>query len=214
MDIETLYLGLFVAGLTFAVASFLLGFGHAHLHLPHGHPHLPHSGVAHPHAAPGARGLRISPFNVSTTTAFVTWFGGTGYILGRLGVMPVVVIPISVIGGLAGASLILAFLSRVVLPAQTAPMRAEDYRMEGTLARVSLPMVGTRTGEVTYTRHGATRSEGARSADGGALPRGTEVVITRYERGIAYVEPFDRLLAERAFMVEQAPEVTERSAPP
>ena len=65
------------------------------------------------------------------------------------------------------------------------------------LARVTMPMGGVRTGEVVYSKHGTTRSEGTRSADGSPLQRDTEVVVLRYEKAIAYVEPLDKLLAVR-----------------
>ena len=32
---------------------------------------------------------------------------------------------------------------------------------------------------------------GARSEDGSAIAKGTEVVVTRYEKGIAYVRPWE-----------------------
>jgi hypothetical protein len=34
---------------------------------------------------------------------------------------------------------------------------------------------------------------GARSDDGAAIPKGVEVVVTRYEKGIAYVRRFEDL---------------------
>ena len=36
---------------------------------------------------------------------------------------------------------------------------------------------------------GGRRVEGARSESGAAIPRGTEVIIKRYEDGLAYVQP-------------------------
>ena len=33
----------------------------------------------------------------------------------------------------------------------------------------------------------------ARSDEGFAIPKGTEVVVTRYEQGIAYVRPWEEL---------------------
>ena len=51
-------------------------------------------------------------------------------------------------------------------------------------------------GEVVYTLEGARHSDGARSLDGRALERDKEVVIIRYERGIAYVEEWDRYMDE------------------
>jgi hypothetical protein len=40
---------------------------------------------------------------------------------------------------------------------------------------------------MVYTQMGTRRVCGARSDDGTAIAKGTEVVVTRYEKGIAYV---------------------------
>ena len=193
---QDVFLAMFLAGVVFATLSFALGFGQAHIHLPHLHlpglPHL-HPGVPHPHG-----GAEMSAFNLSTVTAFVAWFGGAGYVLASLGELPAaLVLLLATASGVLGASVVTVVLVKLLLPGQTAPMRLEDYRIEGTLATVSAPLGGARTGEVRYARHGATRCESARSNDGADLPRGTEVVILRYEKGIAYVEPLEKLLAER-----------------
>ena len=195
---QDLFLALFVTGLAFSALSFLLGLGHAHGHVP---VHLPHAHPIHPmgHAHAAGDRMDLSPINVSTLAAFTTWFGGIGYLVARYtGIAQLLVLALAAMGGLVGAGVVYVLVTRFLLPMQTAPMRAEDYRIEGTLATVSIPMEGSRTGEVVYSSHGATRSEGARSADGAPLQRGTQVVILRYDRGIAYVESLDRLLAERA----------------
>jgi hypothetical protein len=68
--VTSFFLGCFAFGLIFAVASFVLGaFGSGHhLHLPafDGH-HGGHAGGGH-----GDQGAHISPFNLSTISAFVT----------------------------------------------------------------------------------------------------------------------------------------------
>lgn len=206
---ESLFLGLFVFGLAFLVLSFALGFGHAHLHLP-AHLHL--SAGHGPGGGDPRAGGELSPINVSTMMTFLTWFGGVGYILGTLGTLgTLIVFALSTLAGFFGAAIVFLLLVRYLLPGQTAPMRPEDYRIEGTLGRVSLPIGGGRTGEVQYAKGGAIRSEGARSADGEPLPRGAEVVILRYERGIAYVQPLDRLLSERG---ARPPALGEERPPP
>jgi len=185
------FLGLFIFGLAFVILSFLLGFAAAELHLP---------GMGHDtHHLSGAEAdaAHASPLNVSTLMAFITWFGGIGYLLTQWGAMGILaVLTIAVLGGMVGASFVFLLLDRVILPGQTPALRASDYRLEGTLARVSIPMSGSRIGEIIFTQHGTTRSEGARSADGSPIPRGEQVVILRYERGIAYVRPLEKLLEE------------------
>ncbi len=143
----------------------------------------------------GGGQVALSPWNVSTMLAFLTWFGGIGYLLTiQTSFTDLAVVAL---GGLLGAAVVFLAIVRLLLPGQTAPLRAEDFRLEGTLARVTMPMGGVRTGEVVYSKHGITRSEGARSADGSPLQRDTEVVVLRYEKAIAYVEPLDKLLAVR-----------------
>ena len=198
---ETFFLALFLIGLTFTVASFLLGFAELDLSLP---------GLPEWEFGPPESPDSLSPVNVSTVTAFVTWFGGVGYLLSvqdRFGAP--LVVALSALGGLAGAAIVFLVFARFLLPGQTPYMRAEDYRVQGALARVTVPMQGDRIGEVVYVKGGTTRSEGARSADGSALPRGSEVVILRYERGIAYVESLEKLLRERD---AERPGLTEGSA--
>jgi len=62
--------------------------------------------------------------------------------------------------------------------------------MEGTVAHVTIPIQNGHVGEIVFSREGVRRSEGARSATGAPIERGTEVVIVRYEGGLAYVEPW------------------------
>jgi hypothetical protein len=54
---------------------------------------------------------------------------------------------------------------------------------------ISIPAGGT--GEVIFEQHGVRRSAGARSDDGAPVEKGAEVVISRYEKGMAYVRKWD-----------------------
>jgi hypothetical protein len=71
---------------------------------------------------------------------------------------------------------------------------AETLSMIGVIGHTT---VGIReadgTGEIVFTHAGTRRVAGARSDSGRAIPKGTEVVVTRYERGIAYVAMWDEL---------------------
>ncbi|MBA2364079.1 MAG: hypothetical protein H0V86_11170 [Chloroflexia bacterium] len=184
---ETILLGVFLFGLIFTVLNFVLGFAELEIPMPE-----------FLDVDLGGGQTAISPWNVSTILAFLTWFGGIGYLLtSQTSYVRLTVLALATLGGLIGAVVVFLVTVRILLPGQTAPMRAEDSRLEGTLARVTMPMGGARTGEVIFSKYGATRSEGARSADGSPLLRDTEVVLLRYEKGIAYVEPLDKLLAER-----------------
>jgi hypothetical protein len=64
--------------------------------------------------------------------------------------------------------------------------------MTGTLANVTMPIRdGGGTGEIVYAIDGTRRCSGARSHDGRAVDKGAEVVILRYEKGIAYVSTLE-----------------------
>jgi hypothetical protein len=43
---------------------------------------------------------------------------------------------------------------------------------------------------------GVRRCSGARSEDGAAIAKGAEVIVTRYEKGIAYVKRWEELAGE------------------
>ena len=76
-----------------------------------------------------------------------------------------------------------------------APLYPADYDMVGVLGKLSSPIRAGGTGEVIYSQEGTRRVAGARSEDGAAIPKGTEVVVTRYEKGIAYVRSWDEFAA-------------------
>jgi hypothetical protein len=48
-------------------------------------------------------------------------------------------------------------------------------------------------GEVIYVRDGTRRPLAARSEDRSQIERGEEVIVTRYEKGIAYVRTWDAM---------------------
>jgi membrane protein implicated in regulation of membrane protease activity len=97
---------------------------------------------------------------------------------------------IAITAGLFAASLVFKFMAKIV-KVSDAQMLDWDYRIEGTVGTVSSAIRGDGTGEVIFEQKGARKSAGARSDDGTALPKGAEVVITRYEEGIAYVKKWE-----------------------
>jgi hypothetical protein len=225
LDWSDFYLICFAVGFCFSFFSFVFGgarFGRLHLPHFHGHavPHVPvshgpmASSVAHaPLAAhgPGAaqstgagvsRSSGVSPFNPPSLAAFLAWFGGTGYLLTRfssvwvgLGLMA------SVASGVVGGGIIFLFLSRVLI-SEDENMRASDYEMVGVLGKLSVPIREGGTGELLYSQMGTRRVCGARSEDGSAIAKGAEVVVTRYEKGIAYVQLWSELAGEDEILAE------------
>jgi hypothetical protein len=49
---------------------------------------------------------------------------------------------------------------------------------------------------MVYAQMGTRRVCGARSDDGSAIAKGTEVVVTRYDKGIAYVKLWSEMSGE------------------
>jgi hypothetical protein len=213
------YLICFAVGFCLSFFSFVFGGARTgRFHLPHfyghaGGAHLPSAGIPAAHGpvaaghapAAGAAGAEsthtqqasgVSPFNFVTLTAFLAWFGGTGYLLTRYsGIWVGFGLLASVISGLTGGAIVFLFLSRVLI-SDDENMDPADYEMVGVLGRVSSSIREGGTGEMIYTQMGTRRVCGARSDDSSAIAKGTEVVVTRYEKGIAYVRLWSEMSGE------------------
>ncbi len=206
------YLICFAVGFFFSLVSLLAGGMRWHLHLPHFshvHPaglHVGHSAPAGHWTAPAAsagnsgshsHGVHVSPFNFITATAFLAWFGGAGYLLTRFsGVWFVTGLGLSVVSGVVGGTIVFIFLSRVLISHEES-MDPADYEMAGVLGRVSVPIREKGTGEIIYSQAGTRRTCGARCEDGNAIAKGAEVMVTRYEKGIAYVRLWTEISGEQ-----------------
>lgn len=219
MTWPTLYLICFVVGFALSVLSLLTGAGKAHsgshLRWPHVFPHHgaaqagPGKVGAAPRAGAGAKThgshSRASFFDFTTMMAFLSWFGGTGYLLTRYtSLWAVIVLGVASLAGLLGAGVVLLFLLKVLLAHETV-LDPFDYQMVGALARVNSSIHEGGTGEIIFSRGGTRHTCGARGEDGNAIDRGTEVVVTRYERGIAYVRRFEDLAHQNSGGSDRGP---------
>jgi len=147
-------------------------------------------------AGHAAQGSDVSVFNFVTLTAFLAWFGGTGYLLTRYsGLWVGFGLLLSVVSGLAGGGVVFLFLTKVLM-SHEGNMDPADYEMAGVLGRVSVSIRAGGTGEIIYSQVGTRRVCGARSEDSSAIAKGTEVVVTRYDKGIAYVRLWSELSGE------------------
>lgn len=184
MSWESFYLGTFQVGFLLSLVSFVAGAWHGgHFH-GHGHGHL---------FGRGGAGRGVARFNFAAVTAFLAWFGGAGYLLERYSdIWTYLGLLLASLSGLGGASVVLWFLGR--LTASERPMDPADYEMVGVLGRVSSPIRAHGVGEVLYVRDGARKATPARSENSAEVPRGAEVVVTRYEHGIAYVRRWEEIL--------------------
>ncbi len=186
------YLICFIIG--FGLSALALLAGTVHLHLPH--LHFDH-GIHVPHAdGVGGHPGELPWFNFGTIAAFLAWFGGTGYLLSHYyGVWYVVVLVVAALSGLGAASVVFWFIAKVLM-AREAALNPADYDMVGVLGKLSIPIRQGGTGELIYSQEGTRRVTGARSEDGAAIPKGAEVMVTRYEKGIAYVRLWEDPLGD------------------
>jgi membrane protein implicated in regulation of membrane protease activity len=183
---EKLYLICFLIGFLLSLLSILM---HAvDFHLPGQQAHLPHH-----HSGGGHDGF--SKFNFMTLSAFLAWFGGAGYLLERYSTLGLALaLLLAIVSGTIGASIVFLLIARVLLRNEK-DLDPADYDMIGVLGRVSSPIrENGGIGEMIYTRDESRKAAPIRSEDGiTAIGKEVEVVVTRYERGIAYVRRWDEL---------------------
>jgi membrane protein implicated in regulation of membrane protease activity len=207
MSWPDLYLLCFFIGALWSLASLLLGgfhLGHSGAHVGHGHAGHAHVGHGHAHAGHGpakfGHGFRESLFsgwlgamaNPSCVAVYLAWFGGIGYLLTRhSGWAFWVNMLVAIAVGSVGAWLLAAFLQ--FLQSREQPLDPADYEMVGVLGRVSSTIRPGGVGELIYVRDGARRPLCARSEDGREIRRDEEVIVTRFEKGIAYVRTWEAM---------------------
>jgi len=192
MNWPSIFLGCFVIGFLLSALSFALGAmtAHLHIHVPWGH-HI-HGNVFH-----GGHTNGVGPINFATLTAFLAWFGGTGYLLTtEFRWLAVPAILVSIVLGFFGAGLVFWVMAHV-LWSPDENMQSADYHMVGVLGRVTQPIREGGIGELVYAQGRTRKSCGARSADGKPIEKGSEVVVTAYERGIASVRRWSDLASEK-----------------
>ncbi len=210
--LANLFFGVFLFGLIFTAASLFLGFSHiGGMHGGHvntgGHAggHSIHMDVVGHHVnldvhnvdghaeIPGHDGPGF--LNMPTVMAFLTWFGGIGYILRQsLGLAGGFAVVLALVSGIAGGALMFVLLARWLWPMMSKPLISADYKLPGTSARVVSSIRAGGVGEVVYTKNGTRFTAGAKSADDEPIARGTEVVILAYNKGIASVQDVHKLL--------------------
>lgn len=195
--LETFYLVCFVVGLVLTILSFSLGHLHIHFHVEsiHGAGHSFGNGLAHTHDGLSSHSTsEFSAINPTTVMAFLTWFGGMGFLLTFYYPVELLIgFGIAAFCGLMGAASVFFFMAKVLLPHQS-QLDPADYEMTGTLARVSSSIRENGTGEIIFSQAGVRKTSGARSEDGSPIEKGVEVVVTKYERGIAYVQKWEEFV--------------------
>lgn len=200
--IETIFFACFAFGTLFTLLSGVLsalGGGHHHVHDVNGH-HLHVHDLQHAHEidglSEGSFEKVLAHVNLYSINGFLTWFGATGYILTNIWGAPLgVASAVATLVGCLGGVIVAFFLAR--LRAGERVLHAADYQIVGTLARVTVSIPDQGVGEIVFEKAGTRRSEAARSLGQQAIPRGSEVMVTQYARGVAYVRLWSEVLAER-----------------
>src|SRR5690349_24426228 len=190
MNWELFYLICFVVGFAFTTVSFLSGT--LHVHLPgHGRFHVGHAG---PHGgSQGSHGSSFGFFNPMTIAVFLAWFGGTGYLLVHLRHIWVFAgLAFSTLAGMIGAGVVIVFATKYLM-AYESNLDPMDYEMVGVLGKVSGSIRSRGTGEIIFVQEGARKACAARSEEGEEIRRGEEVVVTRFDQGVAYVRRWSEL---------------------
>jgi membrane protein implicated in regulation of membrane protease activity len=197
------YLVCFIVGFVLSLVSFMAGSMHMDVS-HHGGDLMPGAhvgGDVGAHVGGDANGPAshvghaptMSPFNFSTLMVFLAWFGGAGALLvsqWHAGLL--VALAGSTASGLFGASLVFTFITKVLL-VHDASMSPRDYQLKGTIGTLTLGIREGGTGEISYVQGGTRKLCAARGLDGCVIPNGTEVVVVRFDQGIAYVRRWDVL---------------------
>jgi membrane protein implicated in regulation of membrane protease activity len=215
MTWQDFYFGCFLVGFALSLVSFLLGSFHFHFHFHghtdvfHAHLHGPaagHGGLDAAHSGGNAAGHATAPthglstndpeiswFNFGSITAFLAWFGGAGYLLTRFsGWLAWVSFGLAVVSGVVGGAIMFWFVAKVLMKHDKA-LDPIDYEMIGVLGTVTSPIREGGTGEIVFSQEGVRKCAGARADQGEAIPKGTEVIVTRYEKGLAYVRLWEEM---------------------
>jgi membrane protein implicated in regulation of membrane protease activity len=183
----TVYLVCFLVGLGLSVVSFVSGLDRVNV-FDHIFGHVHHAGGVHHHHTFGKR--TMSPFNAASVTAFLAWFGGGGMVLHQLTVWSEAAIVAGSLGsGVLGGSLVNRFLGLIL----TRERPLQPTTLIGVIGHVTSRIREGGTGEVVFVINGTRKVSAARADSGAEIHKGTEVIIVRMEKGIAYVSTWDEL---------------------
>ncbi len=131
----------------------------------------------------------LSPWSPTVISAFVSTFGGVGYlslIEWQAGV------PLSVLAGIIGGFAFSFFVfwgMNKIFDAVQSSSEVRVSELKGRKAEIITPIPKGGVGEISYVAEGTRLSAPARSVSGKAVARGATVKIVRITRTIYYVKP-------------------------
>jgi hypothetical protein len=82
-------------------------------------------------------------------------------------------------------------------------MDPADYEMTGVLGRISGTIRRGGTGEIIFEQEGARKACAARSEEQEELKRGEEVIVTRLDKGVAYVRRWSEMAGTAGILPEE-----------
>ena len=190
----------FVVGFAYTAFSFLSGT----LHVPFAcAASFSWSGTEQGITAAARIGSSFGIFNPMTISVFLAWFGGTGYLLVHLRHIWVFAgLVFSTLSGLVGAGVVFVFAAKYFM-AHESSLDPMDFEMVGVLGQVSGSIRSRGTGEIIFVQEGARKACAARSEEGEEIRRGEEVVVTRFDQGVAYVRRWSELAEKAGVMPEE-----------
>jgi membrane protein implicated in regulation of membrane protease activity len=194
------FLFCFAFGFVWSMAAVALGSFHFHSHVPHVHHG---AGIAR-----GAGKISFGPkfihdvLNIHSIAIFLAWFGGCGYLMSRHSEWGLAIVVLcSLLCGFVAAFVLALFLG--FLHRRERVLDAFDFEMVGVLGRVSSTIRPGGTGEILFTREDSRHSACARSEDNQPVERDVEVIVTRYEKGVAYVRTWNAMTDWEAGLIPQ-----------
>lgn len=182
----TIYIICLGVGLVFTVLSAFFG------HVFGGHDgHVEGSGGHVEAGADSSDMPGVSVFSPTIIASFVTAFGGIGIILSQFDATkaPIVSAPLSVVGGMTIAGLVLTFLRQLFNHTQSSS-EARVADLAGVTATIISPIPANGVGEIAYVQAGTRYTAPARlEKSDTALGNGKLVRITRVIGSQYYVAP-------------------------
>ena len=97
---------------------------------------------------------------------------------------------LATLAGLVAGWLVFRFMLKLTR-ASDSQMIDADYRIEGCVGTLNMPIRENGTGEVIFSLAVCAAARARAAKTGEPIEKGAEVVIERYEKGIAYVKRWD-----------------------
>ena len=192
--LSAIYLICFGIGLVISVGSLLVG-GQSHSGSSEigSHGHAIHD-IQQVHNTGASQPETRDPFlSMNTVLAFLLGFGAGRYTIQQLFINPALIfsLGIALLVGLAFASLIYFFLSKVLISGQSAYLKESDFDLRGIEGIVSSSVYPHRLGEISFILHQSTQALPAKDKLDRGLSKGTPIIILAVHQGVATVLPLE-----------------------